>query len=65
MNYLAGRVYSPLLWITCIALAFQISLAHAADLNIAAAISLKSALEQVKPELEQATGDKINFSFGA
>jgi molybdate transport system substrate-binding protein len=38
---------------------------HAADLNIAAAISLKNALEQAKPDLERAAGGKITFNYGA
>jgi molybdate transport system substrate-binding protein len=50
---------------TCLFLALQTALLHAADLNIAAAISLKNALEQARPELEHAAGGKITFNYGA
>jgi molybdate transport system substrate-binding protein len=36
-----------------------------ADLTISAAISLKDVLEQARPVLEKAAGDKVSFNFGA
>jgi molybdate transport system substrate-binding protein len=46
-------------------LALMPALPAHADVTISAAISLKDVLEQAKPELEKAAGDKVSFNFGA
>jgi len=45
----------------CIAPALRLR----ADVTLAAAISLKPALEKARPDLEKAAGEKITFTFGA
>src|SRR5580704_8344851 len=52
-------------WVVIVGMCFGIGSTCAADFNVAAAISLKGALEQAKPELERVAGGKISFNYGA
>ncbi|HUK10382.1 MAG TPA: substrate-binding domain-containing protein [Stellaceae bacterium] len=54
-----GRI--AVIAIGCLA---QITLAHAADLKVYSTVGVKSALEELTPQLEKLSGDKLAITWG-